>query len=159
MKIKLTITTLALASAFVHGTASAQTAETYKLKHRSAYTDPSAHNPFWPIGWTKGDVVQQATAQEAPPPISAESFAVTSISLSAAPLAVINGKTYGEGEIINAISGTQRLHIQVVAITDGSVVLQYLNKRYTIPLRRPQLNSERAPIKQESPAENAMILH
>ena len=93
----------------------------FKLKHRSSFTDAPARNPFWPIGWVKGDTTQ-AEVQDAVP-ITADKFEVTSISTGSNPLAVINGKTYAEGETIIALYDDQKIKIQVVAINDGDVVL------------------------------------
>ena len=134
--------------------------ETYQLKHRSSFTADQAHNPFWPIGWVKGAVVAGAVAQENDVPITSDSFTVTSISIGTTPLAVINGKTYGEGETISAVYGGQRIKIQVTAITDGTVILQYLNKKYVIALKHPELQSKAAPPQEYEPrTDSTMILH
>ncbi|HWB61200.1 MAG TPA: hypothetical protein VG733_17090 [Chthoniobacteraceae bacterium] len=131
-----------------------------KLKHTSSYSGAPAHNPFWPIGWAKSETTQNQ-AEEVAVPITADKFEVTSISTGSSPLAVINGKTYGEGETIIALYGDQKIKILVVAINDGEVVLQYLDRKYTIPLKRPEFvhapTSEQEPL---SPKDNnILILH
>src|SRR5271168_3925148 len=81
----------------------AQTEGEFQLKHRSSFTDAPGRNPFWPIGWVKGQETQN-NVQETAVPVNEASFVVTSISSgSTTPLAVINGKTYGEGETIIAM--------------------------------------------------------
>lgn len=117
-------------------TSHAQTDGTFKLKHLSSFNGGPARNPFWPIGWVKE---AGADPQEEAAPITADKFQVTSISTGSAPLAVINGKTYAEGETILALYGDQKIKILVVAISDGDVILQYLDKKYDIPLKRPEL--------------------
>ena len=108
----------------------------FNLKHRSSFNSTAARNPFWPIGWVKTDTGENETQEVAL--ITPSQFDITSISTGQNPLAVINGKTYGEGETITALYGSQKIKILVLAINDGEVVLQYLDKKYTIPLRRPE---------------------
>jgi hypothetical protein len=138
MNTPLKIASIALFLLWSGAASNAQTDGTFKLKHHSSFTNAPARNPFWPIGWVKGDTTKTET-QEAEVPITADKFEVTSISTGSAPLAMINGKTYAEGETINAVYGDQKIKILVVAINDGAVVLQYLDKKYTIPLKRPEL--------------------
>ena len=141
-------------------TSSAQTEGVFKLKHRSSFTDAPERNPFWPIGWVKG-ASNQSDVTEAAVPITAASFAVTSISTGPTPLAVINGKTCGEGETITAMYGGQTLKILVVTINDGKVVLQYLDKKYVIPMREPELQSHGSTDDSEltRKQDNMLILH
>jgi len=123
-------------------TATATATESYQLKHRSDFAlQATQHNPFWPIGWEKGAAVS-SSQQESQVPISAQNFVVTGISISSPPMAMINGQNYAEGETITAMFGGQKVKILVVTINDGSVVLQYLNKKYVIALRRPELNTK-----------------
>jgi len=138
-----------------------QTTGAYTLKHRSIFTYSAPHNPFWPIGWVKGaDVVQTAVATEVAAPISADNFVVSGISISSPPMALINNKECAEGEIIEAKYGAQTLKIKVLRINDGSVILQYQNKTYTIPFKHPTLSSDSAP-KEEvpEPQDRPMLLH
>src|SRR4051812_7702067 len=104
--------TLALFAALAASTLAAPAEEAdvktagYKLKKRSVFTQPeTARSPFWPIGWIKpapGQVTQQT--QEAAPmtKLDPEQFSVTSIVGGTPPIAIINGRPYGEGEYIRA---------------------------------------------------------
>jgi hypothetical protein len=138
--------------------ARAQENTIFKLKHRSEFSSATVHNPFWPIGWVKGEN-QTTTTQEAVVPVSASNFTVSSISISATPLAVINGKTYAEGEVISAMYGGQRMTIRLVAIHDGDVVLEYQGKRYTIPMKRPEFIQKSVPGDTLPKQDNTLILH
>src|SRR3954466_1609207 len=74
----------------------------YHLKSKSSFVAAqTTRAPFWPIGWTpaaKGPSQQAAPVQEFT--LKPEMFSVTSILLGSQSLAVINGRTYGEGEFI-----------------------------------------------------------
>ena len=141
-------------------TSNAQTDVTLKLKHRSSFSNAPARNPFWPIGWVKGENAQ-GSEQEAEVPITADSFVVTSISISSTPQAIINGKIYAEGDVINALYGGQKVKIQVMVINDGDVILQYLGKKYTVPLKRPELSSHKAETSEDTlpKKDDVLILH
>jgi hypothetical protein len=117
----------------------AQTSDALKLKHRSAFAGGPARNPFWPIGWVKDSSGGSAESEETVAAITPDKFLVTSISTGANPLAVINGKTFGEGETINAMYGDQKIKILVLAIQDGEVVLQYAGKKYVIAMKAPEM--------------------
>lgn len=141
-------------------TCNAQEDGSFKLKHQSSFAGGPARNPFWPIGWVKNDSSQAEQQEVAAPIITPDKFEVTSISTGSNPLAVINGKTYGEGETIVALYGEQKIKILVVAINDGDVVLQYLDKKYTIPLKRPEFvhnpsSDDQLPQKDD----NILIIH
>ena len=161
MKNVLKITIVILVLAFPGRMAFAQAPEAqgiFKLKHVSTFKQTSAHNPFWPIGWVRTANVQQ---QESEPqvPITSANFNVSSISISPTPMAIINNKACAEGETITARYGASRIQIQVMAIRDGEVILQYQGQNYTIPLKRPELTSK--PANEEPPTmqETPMILH
>ncbi len=51
-------------------------------------------------------------------------------------LAVINGKEYAEGEVIPCQMQGQKIDIQLAAVQDGSVVLRYHDKNYTVLIHR-----------------------
>ncbi|MGB8354896.1 MAG: hypothetical protein WCD79_13455 [Chthoniobacteraceae bacterium] len=133
----------------------------YVIKHRSEFSYTSPHNPFCPIGWVRGaDPTQNTAVAETVAPISANNFVVSGISISPTPIALINNKECAEGETIEARYGDQILKIKVLRINDGSVVLQYQNKAYTIPLKHPTLSSESAPKEEVQPQqERPMLLH
>lgn len=158
MNKQLQIAGLALfALVFDDRIACSQTAGDFKLQHRSSFVNQPAHNPFWPIGWVKSDQPQE-TSQDTQVSINPENFVVTSISLSATPLAVINGKAFAEGETINAIYGGQRIRIQVLSIGDGTVTLQYAGKKIMLSLKRASSGAKQE-AKETAPHDNAMILH
>ncbi|HWL52457.1 MAG TPA: hypothetical protein VNQ90_08485 [Chthoniobacteraceae bacterium] len=117
-----------------NGWLAAQTAEDLQIENRSSYEAPSTgRNPFWPVGWSKQAT---ATVGAAAAPVQTidtsflvpSRFVVSSISIGKIPLAVINGKTYGEGDLIAVTNGPNRVNVQVVAIKDGKVRLRYATK-------------------------------
>ncbi len=84
------------------GAASLTTAG-YHLKHRSSFTVPNeARPPFWPIGWSPSMKSSPSAPAGVDFALKAEQFNVTSIMLGSTSLAVINGRTYGEGELLRA---------------------------------------------------------
>jgi hypothetical protein len=135
----------------------------YHLKNQSSFqVAPSVRAPFWPIGWTPS---AKGTTQNdvAPPPvlITPDQFAVTSILLGSQSLAVINGRTYGEGEFLKParvskpVEGARPtnataapalpagVRVRVNRIVDGQVILQAGTQAISVPLRRPQLSDKR----------------
>ncbi len=112
--------------------ASAQTG--FKLKNRSSFSSNRVtRDPFWPIGWTK----QSGAPAESAAPVKAEDFVVSTIMIDqGTPLAVINGKVYGEGETMSLIAGGAKVSVVVAAIEDGRVVLRHQGATITAPLRR-----------------------
>ena len=77
-------------------------------------------NPFWPIGWVPTAPVAAAVVLDVRP----EQFVVTSVSLDAPALAVVNGKTRGVGDRI-PVSPDGKEFVTVKQILDGAVVLDY----------------------------------
>ncbi len=119
--------------------AGAQNVEDLQIKTRSVYAaDPAARNPFWPIGWKKQEPV--ATDVVAPRPVPTvsdaffrpERFVVTSISIGLLPLAMINGRSYGEGEFIRLDGGAS---VQIVSIRDGQVTLRFREKTIVVKIQ------------------------
>lgn len=114
--------------------ARAQTAEELDIVRHSAFdASTSPRDPFLPIGWKKvatvvapsgGGMIAAPTTESY---IKPEAFVVTSISLDRIPLAVINGKAYGEGDMIPFVAGTEHIRLQIVLIRDGEVTLRYKN--------------------------------
>jgi hypothetical protein len=129
-----------------------------KLTHRSEFKDDGFRNPMWPIGWQKPARGSENNSNDPQLPIGPELFNVTGISISASPLAVINGRTYAEGESINALYGGQHIKILVVQINDGNVVLEYLGIKFTVNQKRPDLVPKESPAKDETPPDNSVIL-
>lgn len=130
-------TLLIAALAFILGApfmpeASAQSG--FKLKNRSSFSSNRVtRDPFWPIGWSKQGGVQAVAAA----PVKAEDFVVSTIMIDqGAPLAVINGKVYGEGETMTLPAGGLKVSVLVAAIEDGRVMLRYQGDTIAAPLRR-----------------------
>ena len=115
-----------------------QTVDELKIKTHSVFNGPvSMRNPFWPVGWRKaGTLGPSGTGASAPAPvisIKPELFSVSSISTGAIPIAVINGKMYGEGELIPfAGGGLKPSTAQVFSIKDGQVTLRFEKQTVTI---------------------------
>ena len=112
----------------------------YELKNKSVFTlTEGVRIPFVPIGWVKPQAGVVATQEVAVDP---NSFRVTSILLGNPSLAVINGRSYEEGQFLRVPRGST-VRAKVYRITDGKVLLQIDDKLYTAPLRRPELGERR----------------
>jgi len=76
-----------------------------------------------------------------------KNFRVTSILLSSGTspsLAVINARTYAEGEFLRMPKGSgSSFRVRVMRINDGNVVLAYGDQTVVVPLRRPELNQNK----------------
>ena len=115
----------------------AKPAGEFQLKNRSSFAVvKDAHNPFWPLGWTK--TVESATSPAAPMAgsLRPENFEVTSILLNDPPMAVVNGKAMAEGELIALVVGNQKIVVQLAAVQDGRIVIRYQNQNIVVPMRR-----------------------
>ena len=141
MRIAALLILLALAP-YAHG----QSAETLLLPERSSFRHgENLRNPFHPIGWVKPDPAAAAEPVTTRPDAAsqlfrADRFQVTSISTGAMPLASINGRLYGEGDLV-PFSDTGVA--QVVRIRDGAVVLRYRQKELLLTIRRLERTPER----------------
>lgn len=118
----------------------AQSAKELQLTRESRFeVKDTTRNPFWPVGWTPK---MAEKAQPGKVPSSAwfrvEAFTVSSISTGGLPLAMINGRPYGEGDFMTTPNGT----VQVSVIRDGTVQLRFDGKTIEVGLRR---ESPRAP--------------
>ena len=153
MMNKIAVFILVAAAAFSRP-ASAQTAEELNITVRSSFVaDAASHNPFWPIGWQKHPTapvgVPSATQAVTEKFFKPENFVVTSISINRIPLAVINGRLYGEGDPIPANPRLQASLVtrpgypaaqsapgvqdagaraQIVSIRDGEVLIRFQNE-------------------------------
>jgi hypothetical protein len=111
----------------------------YELKRKSEFTlETRARAPFWPIGWSKqgaAAVVQKKVE------IHDEMFRVTSILLGNPSMAVINGRSYEEGQFIRMPkAAAAQIRPRLYRIGDGQVLIQVQNQFVPVPLRRPELN-------------------
>lgn len=145
-------------------TSSSEPVGIYHLKRKSSFNAPEdARAPFWPIGHVKRSKTPEApTSQPVVPQykLDPEMFSVTSIVLGNPSLAIINGRAYGEGEVVRmpkAAAATTKasmaLHpsvrVRVMRIQDGQVVLQAQDgQSVSVGLKRPEL-----PQHQNAPAE------
>lgn len=116
---------------------------TYELKNKSFFNVTSdTRAPFLPIGWVKpsGPVTVAVVAK-----IDESSFRLTSVLLGNPSLAVINGRSYEEGQFLRMprTSGAQPI-VRVYRIGDGQVWLQHEGRVFTVPLKRPELNERRS---------------
>ena len=128
----------------------------YELKNRSTFgASEDTRIPFWPIGFQRpskggGTVATQVLAA---PKIELEPrhFNVTSILLGNPALATINGRSFGEGEVLPVISGSERLHVVVNRIGDGIVTLGYEGREIQVPMRRAELGAKQAQAQAKQP--------
>ena len=98
-------------------------------------------DPFVPIGWQRPASEPAPVVKGLPVVMTTESyirpeaFVVSSISVDRLPLAVINGKAYGEGESLPFVAGDKRIKLLVYSIRDGAVTLRYNDYKVTCPIR------------------------
>jgi hypothetical protein len=118
----------------------------YELKNKSVFTISSTNPrpPFWPIGWVHREgavIVREAPTSTA---IDEHFFRLTSILIgngTTQSLAVINSRSYSEGEFVRMphAPGTPPIRVKVLRINDGSVTLERAGQTMQIPLRREEL--------------------
>jgi len=141
---------LAIVPAFAQAGDAKLPVEPYVLKNRSSFTALSDEHraPFWPIGWTKRRPMSMTSApvptMEQPKVVfDARGIKLTSILLGSPSLAIINGRSYSEGDYLRqpkpATAAGAAARIRIYRINDGSVVLQNQNELVTIALQRPEL--------------------
>ena len=114
----------------------------YELKNRSTFAiDRNARAPFWPIGWRKDSAVAPQTTKVVVRSfqIQAEHFSVTSILSGTPPVAIINGRGFGEGEPLPVVVGDLPVQVIVRQIRDGGVWLEQGTHRVFVPLKREKL--------------------
>ena len=119
-----------------------QTVEDFNLPQHSTFDGSLLQrDPFLPIGWKPPEAaaIPLSNSPAAPPTIESvlqpTAFVVSSISLDRIPLAIINGKAYGEGDSIPFTALGQKIQLQVFAIRDGEVILRYNELKITCPIR------------------------
>lgn len=155
-----TLAALLLSTAALHAeeTAPATTAAPapYQLQRKSAFTatGDEVRAPFWPIGWAKRKAGPAAPEVVAQPTVTLDekAFKVTSILLGNPSLAIINGRTYSEGEFLRqprAAGGVPTVattggipagvRVRVYRIEDGVVTFQCQEQLLPVALQRPEL--------------------
>ena len=126
----------------------------YEVKVQSTFALPDdARRPFWPIGWVKPSATPDQPIDEpiVRTKLSPDDFSVSSVLLGNPSLAVINGRAYGEGEMIRmpkaaAEKGSPkpRARVRVARILDGRVVLQSADgQSLEVTLRRGKLQDRK----------------
>ena len=132
----------------------------YLLKKRSSFEVPRrTASPFVPIGWAKPQETSEAAVAAAPParPVLEEkNYNLSSILLGNPALAVINGRSYSEGEFVRtpkppgpapkaASPGEPSSEktgpppkVRVARILDGLVELRSGSEVLQLPLRRQE---------------------
>lgn len=116
----------------------------YELKQRSSFTvQDGTRSPFLPVGWVKPAPGQTNVVVQSGPRITEGQFRVTSILVGSPSLAVINGRSYSEGEPIRMGRGAT-LKPKVYRISDGKVVIQVDSEFITVPLHVPKLNDPKS---------------
>ena len=114
----------------------------YELKHKSAVQiPPGTRSPFLPIGWVKP--IGGAAPIDNRPSADEGMFRVSSILIGPPTLAVINNRTYEEGQFMRMPKTGPQLRVRVYRILDGKVLLQVDNNFLTVPLRRGTLNEKK----------------
>ncbi len=164
----LTFTAVLLSAAALHAEESAPAAlessgdpeSHYRLQRKSAFTVATEDEraPFWPIGWVKPKVGQTVKNHAPVIPrvaLNESAFKLSSILLGNPSLAIINGRTYSEGEMIrqsraaggDATVATSQIpagaRVRVHRIDDGRVTLQYQEQMIQVMIRRPELAERR----------------
>jgi hypothetical protein len=113
--------------------------EPYELKNKSSVSIPAGTRPpYWPIGWRPNGAPVQAAVPKGPN-IDASYFKVTSILIGNPSLALINGRSYEEGQFIRMPRGST-IRPRVFRILDGNVEVQIDTQTLNVPLVRPKLN-------------------
>jgi hypothetical protein len=113
--------------------------EPYELKNKSSVSIPAGTRPpYWPIGWRPNGAPVQPLVPKGPN-IDASYFKVTSILIGNPSLALINGRSYEEGQFIRMPRGST-IRPRIFRISDGNVEIQVDSKTLNAPLARPKLN-------------------
>jgi hypothetical protein len=117
----------------------------YELRRRSVCELPDGfRSPFLPPGWKRPVEPGVVPGPVAVASFSEKDFQLTSVLLGSPSLAVINGRSYSEGEYMKMPVAQRGLgRVQVVKIGDGSAVLQAGGRPLTIRQRRSDLPAGR----------------
>lgn len=118
-----------------------KTVPALEVKAKSSFElGAGARNPFLPIGWKGSAVVTKVTTKKHATP--AEAFRVTSILVGSPSLAVINGRSYEEGQMIRmpkdpkANPNLPAPRAKLFRIGDGVVQIQLEDQMIVVPLKR-----------------------
>jgi hypothetical protein len=115
--------------------------EPYELKNKSSVSIPAGTRPpYWPIGWRPDGTTTTRVPKRVE--IDENYFKVTSILIANPSIALINGRSYEEGQFIRMPKGSP-VRPRVFRVTDGQVVIQVDTQMITVPLKRPELNEKK----------------
>lgn len=115
----------------------------YELKNKSTFSVAAdIRSPFLPIGWVKSGEVATPVVQQRQT-VDPSGFRVTSILLGNPSMAVINGRSYEEGQFLRMPRGGPQVLVRVYRIGDGQVWLQSGGSVFTVPLKRPELGERK----------------
>lgn len=127
----------------------------YEAKAKSTFgLDKEARAPFWPIGWYRNapaPVEAAAVVVEAKFELDPGLFHVSSILAAGNPaLAIINQRSYGEGENIRIPkSANLPAKVRVMRILPDKVILNCKDSTVEVPLRRPELGPRQPQVEME----------
>lgn len=156
MKLTPLFLTVAVFAVAAGAHAAPEKTKPYELKNRSKFNAPDdARIAFWPIGFQRpgkaGSTVASTVAVAPKIQLEPRHFNVTSILLGNPALATINGRSFGEGEVLPVIFGNERLRIVVNRIGDGMVTLGYEGLEIQVPMRRAELGMKQAQAQTKQP--------
>jgi|KBSMisStandDraft_5_1062788.scaffolds.fasta_scaffold197404_3 hypothetical protein len=115
----------------------------YELKRKSGFAlESHGRAPFWPIGWVKQG--SPGVVPEKRVDIDDEMFKVTSILVGNPSMAVINGRSYEEGQFIRMPKTAPQVKPRLYRIGDGQVLIQVQNQIVSVQLKRGELKSPAA---------------
>ena len=122
-----------LAGTLLGASLCAQSVEELGVARRSGFAvSNTARNPFWPVGWTPDSGKEVAPKVSSSAWFNEASFRLSSIWTGGLPLAMINGRPYGEGDFISMPGGI----VQVNQIRDGVVQLLFEGRTLEVTIRR-----------------------
>ncbi len=129
--------------------------EPYVLKNKSNFgLQDDARPPFWPIGMKKraeAVVVPKKNAPMVPtqrePLLKADYFTVTGVvignpEIRKPSLATVNGRVFGQGDVVQVMFSGHRINLTVRAVVDGGVTLAQGENVFFVPLKRQEVNPD-----------------
>jgi hypothetical protein len=130
------------AAAETSKSSAASTVAPYQLKNKSVCNlVDGTRSPYWPIGWKPNGAAPVIVKNKVE--VDENFFRVTSILLGNPSLAVINGRSYEEGQFIRVPRNAAQIRPKLYRIGDGQVWIQIDTRLYNIPLRRGELNEKK----------------
>ncbi|HEY2343586.1 MAG TPA: hypothetical protein VGH90_11170 [Chthoniobacteraceae bacterium] len=137
----------------------------YHLANKSSFAPAAgSRTPFWPIGWMHKEGAAAVQVVKPKVVLDPQMFNVSSILLAnPPPLAVINGRSYQEGELIRVRKGKDaqagklavptNVNIRVLKIEDGKVTIGTDSQTLILQMHQQDLPSHKG---EDSDAEAAL---